>query len=157
MTTFVLRNARPEDMARLSDVFRRSSLSNENDRPKLLAHPEFLQLSDLPVTQGRARAAVSDGVITGFATWLPDGDAVELEDLFVDPDWMRRGIGRALVQDVARIARSRAARRIELTANDDARSFYLKAGFVVRGYVQTSFGPGLRMHLDLVPQADGRV
>ncbi len=40
--------------------------------------------------------AVADGAIAGFASWLATGDAIEIEDLFVDPERMRRGIGSAL-------------------------------------------------------------
>jgi GNAT superfamily N-acetyltransferase len=133
----------------LRDLFRRSSLSNDDDRPKLLAHPEIMELSDLAVTEGRVRAAVNGRVIAGFATWLPAADAVELEDLFVDPDLMRLGAGTALVRDVAGIALDRGACRVEVTANQHARAFYVKVGFVADGHVQTTFGPAVRMHLDL--------
>ena len=62
---------------------------------------------DLAVTEGRTRAAVADGRIIGFATWLSAGDALEIEDLFVDPEWLGRGAGRALVLDLIAIARGR--------------------------------------------------
>jgi GNAT superfamily N-acetyltransferase len=136
-------------MTVLRDVFRRSSLSNSGDRAKLLAHPEVMELPDAAVTDGRVRAAVSAGAIIGFATWLATPQAVELEDLFVDPDRMRLGAGRALVQDIAAITRERGAHRVEVTANQHARAFYAKVGFVADGYVQTTFGPAVRMHLDL--------
>lgn len=147
--TFRIRDAVPEDLAALRDVFRRASLSNESDRAKLLAHPEVLELSDAAATEGRVRVAMVDGVILGFATWLSTAGAVELEDLFVDPDQMRRGIGRTLVQDIAAIAANHGAGRVEVTANQDARAFYAKVGFVADDYVQTTFGPAIRMHLDL--------
>lgn len=149
MTTIFIRDAGPADMAVLRDIFRRSSLSNDGDRAKLLAHPEVMELSEVAVTEGRVRAAVSEGAIVGFATWVPTAGAVELEDLFVDPDRMRLGIGRALVQEVAAIAGNQGARRIEVTANPHARAFYAKVGFVADGYVQTTFGPAIRMHLDV--------
>jgi GNAT superfamily N-acetyltransferase len=149
VTTFQIRDAEAGDMAALRDVFRRSSLSNDGDRADLLSHPELLEFGDLSVLEGRTRAAVSDGVVAGFATWLRAGDAVELEDLFVDPQWMRRGAGRALVADIAEIARGRGVSRVEVTANEHARAFYAEVGFVVDSQVQTTFGPALRMHLDL--------
>lgn len=108
-----------------------------------------MELPDAGVTEGRVRVAVRDGTIAGFATWLANPDAVELEDLFVDPDQMRRGAGRALVLDVAAITRDRGIRRIEVTANHHARAFYDKMGFLADDYVQTTFGPAVRMHLDL--------
>src|SRR5271165_1086702 len=116
MTRLLIRDAVPGDMTALSEVYRRSSLSNPGDRPNLLAHPETLEFSDLGVREGRTRAAVPAGEIAGFASWLGAGDALEIEDLFVDPDWMRRGIGRALVLDMIAIARGRGIERVEVTA-----------------------------------------
>src|SRR3981081_2993452 len=117
VTTFLIRAAVPGDMTPLRDVFRRSSLSNDGDRANLLAYPDALELSDLAVTQGRTRAAGADDGIVGFATWLSAGDAMEVEDLFVDPERMRQGFGRALVLDLIAIARGRGVRRVEVTAN----------------------------------------
>ena len=45
MTTITIRDAEPADMAVLSAVFRRSSLSVDADRAHLLAHPETLDLA----------------------------------------------------------------------------------------------------------------
>ncbi len=131
----------------LRELFRRSSLSNDGDRAALLAHPEALELSALGVEEGRTRVAVADGRIAGFATLLGS----ELEDLFVDPGWMRRGIGRALVADAVAVARAQGLERIEVTANDHALAFYESVGFVLEGTVETELGPtgltGLRMSM----------
>jgi ribosomal protein S18 acetylase RimI-like enzyme len=147
VTSFVIRDAAIADMTALSGVYRRSSLSNEGDRPNLLAHPETLELSDLAVREGRTRAADAEGEIVGFASWLGAGDAFEIEDLFVEPGWMRRGIGRALVLDMIAIARGIG--RIEVTANPHALAFYEKAGFVVYREVVTRFRTAPRMRLDV--------
>ena len=64
---------------------------------------------------------------------------------------MRLGIGRALVLDAIEIARDRGARRVEVTANPHALVFYERVGFTVDHEVRTRFGPGSRMHLDVVP------
>ena len=141
MPNVLIRDAVPGDMTALRAVFRRSSLSNDGDRPNLLAHPEVLELPDRAVTEGRTRAAVADGEIVGFASWLGAGDAIEIEDLFVEPEWMRQGIGRALVLDLIAIARGRGIGRVEVTANQHALAFYEKAGFVTYREEATRFGP----------------
>jgi hypothetical protein len=46
-------------------------------------------------------------------------------------------------------ARNEGIGRIQVTANQHALVFYEKAGFVADHEVQTRFGPGLRMHLDV--------
>ena len=149
--TFVIRDAGPADLAALRDVYRRASLSNEGDRENLLANPDALEFPGLGGDDRRTRVATVDGRIAGFATSVPAGDVIELDDLFVDPGWMRRGAGRALVLDAMAIARGRGAGRLEVTANQHALVFYRRAGFVADHEVPTRFGPGIRMHLDVTP------
>ncbi|MBO0823165.1 MAG: GNAT family N-acetyltransferase [Actinobacteria bacterium] len=45
----------------------------------------------------RTHVAEEDGSIVGFATWAETAGSMELEDPFVDPDHMRRGIATALI------------------------------------------------------------
>lgn len=140
------------DLVALRDVFRRSSLSIEDDRANLLANPDALELSDISSKESHRRvAALADGRIAGFATGIIAGEAIELDDLFVDPDCMGRGVGRALVMDIVEVARKHGVRRIEVTANEHALGFYKKAGFVFDKEVETRFGPALRMHLEVGP------
>jgi GNAT superfamily N-acetyltransferase len=148
---FEIRDAVPADLAALRDIYRRASLSNEGDRVTLLANPDALEFPGLGGDDRRTRVATADDRITGFATSVPAGDVIELDDLFVDPGWMRRGAGRALVADAVAIARELGAGRVEVTANPHALVFYGKAGFISDHGVQTRFGPGLRMHIDVDP------
>jgi GNAT superfamily N-acetyltransferase len=149
MSRTTIREATLRDLDALRDVYRRSSLSNEGDRAPLLAHPEALELPESGIAEGRTRVAVEDGRIVGFATIEVTGAVAELEDLFVDPDRMRRGIGRLLIADVRRLAAARGVARIEVDANPHARAFYERAGFVLDGTVDTDFGSALRMHLEV--------
>jgi N-acetylglutamate synthase-like GNAT family acetyltransferase len=148
LTTFHIRTAQVADLEALQDVFRRASLDNAGDRAMLLVNPDALVLSPASVHEQRTRAVVIDGVIVGFATLRRVDDAFELEDLFVDPRWMRRGIGLALVRDAAATARAKGVSRIGVTANPHARAFYERAGFVSDGTAVTRFGPAPRMRLD---------
>ena len=100
-------------------------------------------------TNSARGVATVDGMVVGFATTIPPesgvaADVLELEDLFVDPDWMRRGIGLALVADAVATGRARGAARIEVTANPHALAFYGQAGFVPSGSIETRFGPAAR-------------
>ena len=151
MVDVSIRFAAAADTTALSALYRRSSLSNEGDRENLLAHQDALKLSVAPVVEQRVRVAVVDDRIVGFATVLVTESVGELEDLFVDPDWMRRGIGRALVCDAVARARECGVTRIEVTANGHALDFYESVGFVLAGLSQTRFGPADRMHLDVPP------
>jgi GNAT superfamily N-acetyltransferase len=142
-----IRTAQSSDIESLQEIFRRASLGNAGDRAALLANPDALVLNAASVTEQRTRVAVVDGTAAGFATLLRVGDAFELEDLFVDPDFMRRGIALALMRDAAAIARAAGVSRIEVTANPHALAFYERAGFVNAGTTETRFGPAARMRL----------
>ena len=74
-----------------------------------------------------------------------------IEDLFVDPEVMRQGIGRALIADAVAAARHAGVGRIEVTANEHALAFYEEVGFVWDGVADTRFGPAPDMHLDIGP------
>jgi len=151
VSTVRIRAACTSDLPALRDVFRRSSLSNEGDRDLLLARPEVLELTDVRITEGRTQVAVgADGAILGFISTRPlDACVLEIEDLFVDPDWMRTGVASGLVEDLLASASGNGVRRIELTANPHADAFYRHVGFVQGHASETRLGGAPRMYLTL--------
>ncbi|MGH9121506.1 MAG: GNAT family N-acetyltransferase, partial [Acidimicrobiales bacterium] len=142
-----IRDADRSDVPAAAEVFRRGSLSNVNDRAALLAHPEALAFTEASLRAGRVRVACVEAKVVGFATSIRGPVALELEDLFVDPDWMRRGVGRALIADVAMFAAEIGVGVVEVDANPHAMAFYENVGFVTDAEVKTTFGVGFRMHL----------
>src|SRR5690349_4627143 len=128
---FAVRTAVAADLPALQEIYRTASLSNVNDAPLLLARPEFLVFGGEGIAAGRTLAAESAGQVVGFATITAaeDGEA-ELEDLFVDPGWRRRGIARRLVTQVVVLARRAGRRRLWVVANPHALAFYRMVGFV---------------------------
>lgn len=140
-----IRPASGDDLDALRDVYRRSSLSNEGDGDLFALHPELLVWSDLPLREGRTRVAVVEGRVVGFASLSGRAAPADVEDLFVDPEWTRRGIGRALVEDTAAVARAAGSDAIEVDANPHALSFYAAVGFVAVGAADVPYGTGVRM------------
>ncbi len=68
-----------------------------------------------------------------FSTYRGQPGAYVL-DLFVDPDWRRRGVAAGLLQRVAAITRSRGGAYIRLSvdaANHAAQAFYVSLGIVL--------------------------
>ena len=122
-------------------------MSNAGDRDNLLAHPEYLILGPEGLAEGRTHVAEEDGSVVGFATWAGADGAVELEDLFVDPGWRRRGIATALVSRIVDVLRARGVQTLEVTANPHAQGFYSAAGFIDCGMAETDFGAAPRRRL----------
>jgi GNAT superfamily N-acetyltransferase len=147
-----VRTASADDLPALRDVHRRASLSNAEDVPGLLAHPEYLVLPETEVLAGHTRVAVdADGTVVGFATTVGSGPVRELDDLFVDPTRHRRGIGARLVADAVALVRADGGERLDVVANPRASAFYAAVGFERDGEVPMELGVGIRMHLDLRP------
>ena len=144
-----VRDTQAADFPALQRIFRRASLSNAGDRPALIAHPEHLVLADDLVERGRTRVAtLPDGTVIGFASsTVVDDGVLELDDLFVDPGWRRRGAAALLVRRIATEAAEERATRIDVTANTHAMAFYLAAGFTGDERARTPLGGGSRMHL----------
>ena len=81
--------------------------------------------------------ALEDGVEVGFALFFHNfstflGRAgIYLEDLFVKPNYRKRGHGKALIKELARIAVDRGCGRLELSCldwNTPSIDFYLSLG-----------------------------
>jgi GNAT superfamily N-acetyltransferase len=135
------------DLAGATSVFRRASLSNAGYRGNLVAHPQYLILGPEGLAEGRTHVAEEDGSLVGFATWAETAGTTELEDVFVDPGYLRRGIATALIHRIANVLRARGVQRLEVTANPHALGFYRAVGFVDCGAVETEFGAAPRMVL----------
>jgi ribosomal protein S18 acetylase RimI-like enzyme len=147
-----LRSALPRERAALEALQRRASLHNAGDREALLAHPDAIELPAEHVEH--ARVVERAGALAGFSVVLPGDDgAWELDGLFVEPELMGGGLGRALVDDAARIAGERGAASLAVVANPHALEFYRRVGFTGDEVIQTRFGPGYRLERRLSSSA----
>src|SRR5438045_1787248 len=104
VSAYAVRPATDGDVEALAEVFRRASWSNVGDRPLFAEHPEFLEWSGDPAREGRTHVAVDGQTLVGFVSVIDRGAELEIEDLFVDPDWMRRGVASRLIEGVASAA-----------------------------------------------------
>ena len=90
-----------------------------------------------PTPRAEAIIAKIGGEAVGFALWFHNYSTflarpgLYLEDLFVRSEWRGRGVGRALLRHLARIAIERGCGRMEwsvLDWNDQAIGFYRSIG-----------------------------
>ena len=130
---------------------RRSSDVWEEYRAQLAANPDAIEPPQRAIADGRVRVAVDAlGRLLGFSVVLPiRGGRCELDDLFVEPDSMGRGVGRLLVADVATRAAAAGASHVDVIANPNALGFYERLGFEITGRASTRFGDAPRMSLEL--------
>jgi len=79
---------------------------------------------------------------------------IEIEDLFIVPEFMRQGVGRALVEDALNTARDAGLLCIEVDANPHALALYAKVGFVEIGQTKLDHGFAVRMRRLASPGPD---
>jgi GNAT superfamily N-acetyltransferase len=72
--------------------------------------------------------AESEGRAVGFAALIPQGAVAVLDDLWVEPAWIGRGVGTKLFEACVAEARELGANRMEWEAEPNSVGFYEKLG-----------------------------
>jgi GNAT superfamily N-acetyltransferase len=81
------------------------------------------------------------GRAIAFAMLIPKGEVAWLDDLWVEPDYIGRGVGTRLFETAADRARELGAKRMEWEAEPNAVGFYeRRGGRYVRDSEETELG-----------------
>jgi GNAT superfamily N-acetyltransferase len=122
------RRAEPRDVGRLRKITVAAKAHWGHD----LAWVErWVSAGDFPgvaVARGEARLIEVDGAVAGWSALQARGDVGWLEDLWVDPPYMGRGVGKALFLDAVARAKAAGAQSLEWEADPDAVGFYERMG-----------------------------
>jgi len=141
----MIRFARAGERRSLEDLQLRASQVWKQFRAALRAHPDAIAIPAEQLRERRVRVAEVDDCIVGFAAIVRiRAGTMELDGLFVEPQQMNTGIGRALIFDAIRLSRRRGGSVMEVTAGP-AEGFYLKMGFTTVPKTATRFGGAVRM------------
>jgi len=135
--TLVIRTAEPADVPVIADLIR--GLARYEKLEDGVSLTEELLAKNLfgPRRYAETLLAEEDGTPVGFALFFHNFSTflalpgIYLEDLFVVPEQRGRGIGRALLKRLAKIAVERGCGRLEwsvLDWNRDAIGFYERLG-----------------------------
>jgi len=91
--------------------------------------------------EGEIEVVEEDGTVVGWSALLPGQDGVYvLEDLWVAPPWMGRGLGAELIRRAAARAREHGATALELGADPNAVGFYERMDAATVGTATGSWG-----------------
>ena len=158
----MIRPARLEELPGLTDLMHRSKAHWGYDEDFMVAARAVLQLSPQDVSSGRL--VVFDdrsGTALGLCKLICDGDVAELDKLFVAPEGMGKGVGRALVTWAIDTARTAGASHMDIEADPDAAPFYTRMGAREIGRVPSEAVEGrtlplMRIDLSDLAAASGR-
>jgi GNAT superfamily N-acetyltransferase len=130
--TLELRDATPQDQTAFLDLWQQYLAFYKVDLAPEVTAATWARLMD-SASPVKARLAVLDGQVQGFAihmhhpsTWVATEDCY-LEDLFVTDAARGHGLGRALIDDLIALARSRGWARLYWHTNEGntrARALY---------------------------------
>lgn len=103
---------------------------------------EELTVSPEYISTNEVYKLVDNGRILGFFSYLKEpGDTVKLENMFLLPDRIGKGIGRLMMNQFLKTVGQQGYQRIILDADPNAEKFYERMGFKVIDKVTTSI-PG---------------
>jgi GNAT superfamily N-acetyltransferase len=135
--SFTIRPARPDDAETLVNLVRELAIYEKLEQHAKAAPDDFRRHLFGPRPAAEAALAEVDGEPVGFALWFSNFSTFRgqpglyLEDLFVRPEFRGRGIGKALLAFLARLAVERGCGRLEwsvLDWNAPSIAFYRALG-----------------------------
>ena len=139
-----VRGARAGEAAALTALSVRSKAHWGYDDAFMRSSQASLTVGDADIAAGRVLVAERDRLVFGVARVEPDG---ELGLLFVDPLALNRGIGRALFDAAAALARRLGARRMVIVADPNAAPFYERMGARFVSHAPSDAIPGRTLPL----------
>ena len=139
--TIQIRRARPDEGPCLKEIAIAAKSHWGYEAGSVRRWADQGDFSPTGLTRLAAFVAERDGRPVGWASLLPKADGWWLEDLWVEPEWIGKGIGSALFQHAVAHARSAGAERLQWEAEPNAVDFYERMGARrLRDSEPTAFG-----------------
>ncbi|MCH7342561.1 GNAT family N-acetyltransferase [Pelomonas sp. CA6] len=130
LPTSIIRPARAQESAALGAVAYAAKAFWGYSAAQLEAWREGLTPSPASIDAGWTFVAEVDGRIAGFYQVHADARPPELEHLWVHPQFMRRGLGRALLRHAIEALRRHGAHELAIDSDPNAEPFYRACGAV---------------------------
>jgi N-acetylglutamate synthase-like GNAT family acetyltransferase len=137
-----LREARTGELEALSALCLRSKATWGYDSAFLDACRAELTLTTDDLAKTRVHVAERDGIVIGVAQVSAESTTAHLEKLFIEPDLMRAGAGRALFAWARATAAQLGAATLVIEADPDAAPFYRRMGARDDGVAASGSIPG---------------
>ncbi|MEL7012063.1 MAG: GNAT family N-acetyltransferase [Pseudomonadota bacterium] len=129
-TRFKLRPAEVEELPALSALCLRSKAYWGYDAAFMAACVPVLTLTEADLSAGPFVVAETQGRAAGLAQVTGTPDSMEIDLLFVDPEFIGTGCGRVLFDWCTTTAAGLGAKMLRIEADPGAAPFYEKMGAV---------------------------
>jgi GNAT superfamily N-acetyltransferase len=137
-----IRQALESEAIELTNLAIRSKASWGYSEDFLEACRNELTISARDFQTHHLRVAVIDGMIVGFFQLIVNKSEAELSHLFVEPDYLKQGIGRRLLEDALSLARALKVGKVTLDSDPNSKAFYQHLGAATIGLNPSRSVPG---------------
>jgi len=146
--------ATTEDSEILTDITKKSKAhwgySNkqmESWSSQLTITTNYIEISEV------YKLVINDLVVGYYSYVILEENVVQLDNLFVLPEYIGKGLGTFLMSDFLDRCKALKFQKVVLDADPNAENFYKKHGFITVGQIETSikdrFLPIMELNLDL--------
>lgn len=144
-----IRPAAPHEASLLSDLALRSKAHWGYPPDFIAACRDALTVSTQHILENAVFVAQNaDGKAAGFYLLIAQAEGTAtLEMLFIAPEAMGQGCGRALFDHAVQVARAGGCREIQIDSDPYAESFYLRMGAERIGEAESTVVPGRMLPL----------
>lgn len=156
-----IRRAQPDEAEVLTDVAH--AAKRHWNYPEAWIERWTVDLTITPgfIAENEVFVAMIDGEIGGCCALVLTETLAEIEHMWIRPEHMGSGIGRALFEHAKQRAEVRGARVLELSADPNAEGFYARMGAKRVGEIKAGMSgdesralPRMRINLDAVSAFD---
>ncbi len=123
-----IRRARPEEAGKLTEIALAAKRHWEYPPAWIRKWTPLLTLTPQKIEEADVFAAVVEDELAGFYRLFLRQPRATLEDLWVRPDFIGKGVGRALFEHALARCRSLSVKILEAEADPHAQGFYEKMG-----------------------------
>ena len=134
-----IKKAIPSDAQKLSDLtlksksyWKYSADQLEKWKSDLTITAEYISSSEV------YKLMEGNQLMAYYAYFSLDKKRVKLDNMFIHPDYIGKGLGKLLLDDLFNRARIQGFAKVELDADPHAEEFYKKMNFRVVGKVESS-------------------
>jgi len=136
----------------LTNLTRRSKAHWGYSESQIIAWHDQLVISQKEIMEGRVWIGTLADTIVGYYSYeVLSASTIKLDNLFLEPSYMGKGLGKLLMQDFLDRAKQQDFQTATLDAEPYAEPFYRGFGFHIIGQLESSI-PGRSlpvMRLDL--------
>lgn len=132
-----IRPAKPDEAVLLTEIATEAKRHWDYPPEVMDSWHSTMTLEAMHIDLSPPIVAEENGEVVGFYQLISDGDRMELEHMWVKPQYLNKGIGKQLIAHAITSAKARGARKISIDADPNATAFYLSCGAYRVGDLQS--------------------